>query len=185
MHQAFVPRAVLTKDRLHHSIFLEGLPYHLLGRVSPTYYAERPDIIFVPGQPTLGSPIIVNGGYIDYSFDLEAPIAQTVGGRLQIVNRPQPSLDHRIPREGAPVVPSGIVECSINKTALKAREQLKRYSELFAVPSVATPSILIAGRAVNLQGYPSAFVPLDQGIDNFSNALRLAANETLDAFNLR
>lgn len=138
---SMVPKAILSRNNKTISIFREGCPYHKI--MSGKNYLERTDIILVPGQPAKGFPKL-NSSETEVIFSYDYPTL-ALSGNLRILNSPIIPCRSRIPRGGCQLAPQGIIECSVNKPADIASEQLSRYRKLFATDITEPKFSLITG----------------------------------------
>lgn len=139
--QAFTPKVVLERDGQYYSVFREGCAYHEV--MCGVIYDERPDVLVLPGQPVPGFPRLVQRDtYIEFSFDLMD--GSTISGQLRVIDSARPYIRKREPEAGMAVPITGIVECSVNKTAVVAENQLQKYTYLFSYPAIP-PIVLVTG----------------------------------------
>lgn len=124
---SLLPKAILTKDGLHVSVFKEGSPYHKIMYTSD--YLDRPDIILVAGMPTVGFPYLSENSLIEFSYDLDKN--KKMHGQLRVVDTNLRPIKSRYPVEGLVVPTIGIIECSVNKKLEMVKSQTKRYMDLF------------------------------------------------------
>lgn len=180
--QALVPKLVLRKEGIGYSLFREGCPYFRIA--SRINYDERPDILFLPGVPHEGTPAF-NGRDTLVSFGLSLTSGDEVTGLLRVRNALTPSCRDRVPQEAVKIPVTGIVECSVNKSAKHASAQLKRYDSLFSSGQGLLPTYLVTGNDIGLLGQPGTVVDLEgASINRLSMDLKRAANGILDAFGL-
>lgn len=168
---SLVPKAIFKSNKQTLSVFREGCPYHkVMGKHN---YQERTDIIIVPGMPSEGYPKY-NSSETGVFFAYDYP-GQLITGDFRIINSAIIPCRRRSPRGGFPMLPIGIIECSVNKTAEVATEQLKKYDALFSTPAGKTKFSLITGNDLSFLEYDTHSVDLtteDVSIlsDNFVTA---------------
>lgn len=124
---SLLPKAILTKNKISVSVFKEGSPYHKIMHTSD--YLDRPDIILVPGMPTVGFPYLSNNSLIEFSYDLDKD--QKIYGQLRAIDTNIRPIKSRYPAEGLVIPTIGIIECSVNKKLEVVKSQTKRYKDLF------------------------------------------------------
>ena len=144
-----VPKAILKLKDATLSVFREGCPYHKI--MSGKNYLERTDIMFLPGNPSSTYPQF-NPSRNEVLFSYEYP-NQTINGRIRILNSPIIPCVSRFPREGIQLIPKGIIECSVNKTAVVATEQLQKYNEIFIHSFEKNKFSLVTGNDLSCLGY--------------------------------
>lgn len=136
---SLLPKAILSKDGKYISIFKEGSPYHKI--MFKNDYLDRPDIIFVPGKPTTGFPLLSTGNVIDFSYDIKP--SKRIYGQLRVVDSNIRPIKSRYPSEGLIVPAIGIIECSVNKKLDVVKGQTNKYLNLFGSEEIK-PIIVIA-----------------------------------------
>lgn len=124
---SLLPKAILTKNSLFVSVFKEGSPYHKIMHSSD--YLDRPDIILVPGMPTVGFPYLSNNSLIEFSYDLNKN--KKIYGQLRVADTNIRPIKSRYPAGGLIVPTIGIIECSVNKKLEVVKSQTERYKDLF------------------------------------------------------
>jgi hypothetical protein len=183
--QAFLPKVICRKGDRSVSVFREGCPYHLL--LANELYSERPDILFVEGEPTPGFPTVDPAlNKLDFSY---AWRAEQVSGSVRIVNAAKPPLMERDPPAGAALECVGMVESTIGKSTRTAVRQLTRYEALFR-PAAAIerlPALVVSSRQIDLAGrWPVSLVDVEAHSDEALRAsLCTSASEALNIFGLR
>lgn len=153
---SLVPKAVFKSTNNTISVFREGCPYHKI--MCGKNYLERTDIIFVPGNPSEGYPKY-NSSETEVLFSYNYP-AQPIAGNLRVLNSAIIPCRRRSPRGGLQMCPSGIVECSVNKAAEVATEQLQRYDALFSTSVEKTKFSLITGNDLSFLEYDTHLIDL-------------------------
>jgi hypothetical protein len=121
-------------------------------------YLERTDIILVPGAPSEGYPKY-NSSETEVLFSYDYP-NQSITGNLRVLNSAIIPCRSRSPRGGFQMLPTGIIECSVNKTAETATEQLHRYDALFSTSAEKTRFSLITGNDLSFLEYDAHAITL-------------------------
>lgn len=153
---SLVPKAIFKSDNCTLSVFREGCPYHKI--MYGKNYLERTDIILVPGTPTKEYPKF-NSSKSEVLFSYDYP-NQDISGNLRVLNSAIIPCRSRFPRGGFQMLPAGIIECSVNKTAEVATEQLQRYDALFSTSAEKTKFSLITGNDLSFLEYDTHTVTL-------------------------
>ena len=178
---SLVPKAIFKYGDKTVSVFREGCPYHKI--MYGKNYLERTDIIFIPGTPTEGFPKY-NSSETEVLFSYNYP-EQLITGNLRILNSAIIPCRSRSPRGGFSICPSGIIECSVNKTAEVATEQLQRYNALFSTSAENTKFSLITGNDLSFLEYDTHYVDLTtEDVSALLNDLIMAANGILKNFSI-
>lgn len=178
---SLVPKAILEYGNKTVSIFREGCPYHKI--MSGQNYLERTDIILVPGRPEIGYPKF-NPTETEVLFSYEYP-GQKISGNLRILNSPIIPCRSRVPRGGCQLAPQGIIECSVNKTAEVASEQLSRYNKLFSTDESSPKFSLITGNDLSSLKYDTYTINLlADDVDSLFQELSNAAQGMLKNFSI-
>lgn len=178
---SLVPKAVFKSKKQTLSVFREGCPYHKV--MYGKNYLERTDIIIVPGAPLEGYPRY-NSSETEVLFSYDYP-SQPITGNLRVLNSAIIPCRSRFPRGGFQMLPIGIVECSVNKTAEVATEQLRRYDALFSTPAEKTKFSLITGNDLSFLEYDTHSVNLaTEDVSTLSNAFVAAAEGILKNFSI-
>lgn len=178
---SLVPKAVFKSKKQTLSVFREGCPYHKV--MYGKNYLERTDIIIVPGAPSEGYPRY-NSSETEVLFSYDYP-SLPITGNLRVLNSAIIPCRSRSPRGGFQMLPIGIVECSVNKTAEVATEQLRRYDALFSTPAEKTKFSLITGNDLSFLEYDTHSVNLTtEDVSTLSNAFVAAAEGILKNFSI-
>jgi hypothetical protein len=179
--QSVIPKVVFEKDGKSFSLFREGCPYHMI--MTGKTYEDRPDILLLPGRPTPTFPQIVEDGRgIEFSYDLSSEL--TISGHLRVRNADIIPCTRRTPEGGTEVPIIGIVECSTNKSALVADEQLHRYANTFA-NITPPPLFLVTGNELPTLSWSRSVVNLDgENLERLQTELCFAASSALDLFGI-
>ena len=176
---SLVPKAIFKSRNISISLFREGCPYHKI--MCGKNYFERTDIILVPGMPTEGYPKY-NSSETEVLFSYDYP-EQQITGNLRIQNSDIIPCRSRSPRGGFQLCTRGIVECSVNKTAEVATEQLQRYDALFSTSAEKAKFSLITGNDLSFLEYDTHIVDLTlEDASNLMSALIKAAEGILKNF---
>lgn len=179
--QAFTPKVVFEKGDEYYSVFREGCAYHEV--MSRGVYDERPDILVLPGRPVPGFPRLIQGDtYVEFAFDLtDGP---TISGQLRVIDATKPYIRRCEPEAGMTLPITGIVECSVNKTAVVAENQLQTYARLFSYPTVP-PMVLVTGNDLSSLQRPGVVVDLaSNDVDIIERNFCDAASLILDHFSI-
>lgn len=168
---SLIPKAVFFTHGQFYSVFREGCPYHKI--MCGQNYLERTDIIVIPGTLSKGFPRFTpSGNEVEFAYEYNH---QRLTGRLRIINSPLIPCRSRFPRGGVSINVTGIVECSVNKSAKTAAAQLSHYDQLFAVPPHHPKYSLITGN-------PLPPLPYDcHAIDLTSEDASVLSSELLSA----
>jgi hypothetical protein len=166
--QAFIPKLIFRSEGRAFCLFREGCPYHLL--MGDQDYLDRPDILLVEGEPMPPQPM---DGSVCFGF--KVPNGILFNGAVRAVNAPAPVLIERMPQGGGRITASGLIECTIGKTASVADSQLTRYKELFGLESNFGVNALIASTREFSCQWPVTVVPLSGGRDEVAVHLTQAA----------
>lgn len=178
---SLVPKAIISYKGKEYSIFREGCPYHKI--MCGQDYLERTDIMIMPGRPTSGYPKFNSSeNEVLFSYDYTA---QTVSGVLRIRNSPLIPCRMRNPQENINLNPMGIIECSVNKTAEVATEQLMRYNALFSNDAYHPAFSLITGNNLSDLPYDTHQIHLDDdNTDKLLSELKQASLGMLKHFSI-
>lgn len=178
---SLVPKAVFKSENSTLSIFREGCPYHKI--MYGKNYLERTDIILVPGEPSGGYPKY-NSSETEVIFSYNYP-GQPITGNLRVLNSAIIPCRSRSPRGGFHMLPIGIIECSINKTAEVATDQLHRYDVLFSTSAEKTKFSLITGNDLSFLDYDAHSINLTtEDVSNLFNDFVVAAEGILKNFSI-
>lgn len=180
--QSLVPKIIIEKDGIYYSFFREGCPYHKV--MCNQDYSERPDIIVIPGKPSVGFPYIdKDRGEVHFSFNFMdgSNIAE---GILRITNSPNIPCKKRSPLRGMNIPITGIVECSVNKTAKVANDQLLCYKNLFKVQN-KNRLLLITGNDLSHSDWDNHYVDLERKEEEVLEDCIRAAKSTLDSLGIK
>jgi hypothetical protein len=178
---SLVPKVVLSKNNISYSIFREGCPIHKI--MCGENYIDRTDIIVFPGKMVEGYPKLNSSGnevLFEYEYNKEI-----LSGTIRIMSSPYIPCKKRAPRGGMKMLPTGIIECSINKSQEVADTQLKKYSNIFNVDQNIPPFCLITGNDLSMLPYPNSCVNLKTETEiSLKNELVLAASTAMSSFGL-
>lgn len=178
---SLVPKAVLKSKNQVLSVFREGCPYHKI--MYGKNYLERTDIILVPGEPSEGYPKY-NSNKTEVLFSYDYP-GQPITGNIRVLNSAIIPCRSRSPRGGFQILPLGIIECSVNKAAEIATEQLHRYDALFSTSAEKTKFSLITGNDLSFLEYDTHSVNLiTEDVSILFNDFVAAAEGALKNFSI-
>ena len=168
---SLVPKAIFKSSKITVSLFREGCPYHKV--MCGKNYLERTDIMFLPGEPNDESPMY-NKPKTEVSFSYNYP-NQTISGNFRIMNSSIIPCRSRTPHGGYPIVPTGIIECSVNKKVEVAKKQIEKYDALFSTSTRECKFSLITGNDLSILNYDNHSLNLSTDdtsiiLNNFVNA---------------
>jgi len=129
-------------------IYREGHPVHLIAWLAggKTEYRDRPDILIAAGACDLDP---AGSGELGFKYSHSFG---TVSGNLRIRNDIDVPLIS-VAVEGETDVPiRTIIECSVGKGSRSAKQQLRRYMELYSNPE-RPKSVLVNGKAGSCSAY--------------------------------
>ena len=178
---SLIPKAVFYIHGQVYSVFREGCPYHKI--MCGQNYLERTDIIVIPGTVPDGFPrFSPSGNEVEFAYEYGG---QQLSGRLRVINSPLIPCRRRSPRGGLSINVTGIVECSVNKSAETAAAQLSRYDRLFAAPPHHPAYSIITGNTLPPLPYDCHTVDLtSENPSSLSSELLKAAAEILKNFSI-
>ncbi len=178
---SLIPKAVFYINGNIYSIFREGCPYHKI--MAGQNYLERTDIIIVPGEPSPSYPILNESGTeLEFSYQYFSTL---ISGSLRIINSPIIPCKKRNPRGGMLLKPTGIIECSVNKSVETASNQLKRYNEIFSTDNYSPIFSLITGNDLSSMPFDTHTINLgDIPTEALVDSLKQEATKILHHFSI-
>lgn len=154
---SLVPKAIFRNNDQTYSVFREGCPYHKI--MCGKNYMDRTDIIIIPGAPTEDYPKFNNAETeVTYSF---VQSSEQFSGVLRVRNSPLIPCKMRLPRKNLQLLTTGIIECSVNKTAEVATNQLQKYDSLFTSNNHHPALSLITGNDLSSLPYDTHQINLE------------------------
>lgn len=153
---ALTPKLVFENNALQYGVYREGMPVHLIEHLNQgnAEYLDRPDVIISEGTSACN---LLSAEKMEFSYECHNG---KCSGLLRIKNDsslPIISYDTTL-KENIPV--TGIIECSVSKSDVRAEEQLQRYLSIFG--NSPTPvSLIINGRQKKCPAYDfEAFIDM-------------------------
>ena len=177
---SLVPKLIISDSKHKYSVFREGCPYHAI--MSEEDYDERPDILILDGSPAEDYPCVIGEDqYVRFKYDIGTSL--TLSGSLRVINSSLLPIEYKHPEEDFRIPVRGIVECSTNKPENIAREQLKKYEELFG-DSGQLNIVLVTGNRLSFEKWPSVFIDLEANTETISSQMRRAGMTILQSLSL-